>query len=43
MLRVPEQTLQGIADHFLTPFEAEELASIRTTLGKLVPRDRQPG
>lgn len=35
--------LQGIADHFLTPLGAEELASIRTTLGKLVPPDRRPG
>jgi DNA-binding MarR family transcriptional regulator len=35
--------LQGIADHFLTPLGAEELASIRTTLAKLVPPDRRPG
>lgn len=35
--------LQGIADHFLTPLGDEELASIRTTLAKLVPPDRRPG
>lgn len=35
--------LRGIADHFLTPLGAEELASIRTTLAKLVPPDRRPG
>jgi DNA-binding MarR family transcriptional regulator len=35
--------LQGIADHFLTPLGVEELASIRSTLGKLVPPDRRPG
>ena len=35
--------LQGITEHFLTPLGAEELASIRTTLAKLVPPDRRPG
>ncbi len=45
---VPDQTalpvhLQGITDHFPTPLGAEELASIRTTLAKLVPPDRRPG
>jgi DNA-binding MarR family transcriptional regulator len=35
--------LQGIADHFLAPLGPDELASIRTTLAKLVPSDRRPG
>lgn len=35
--------VQGIADHFLCHLAPDELASLRTTLAKLVPPDRRPG
>jgi DNA-binding MarR family transcriptional regulator len=35
--------VQGIADHFLCHLAPDELASLRTTLAKLVPPERQPG
>lgn len=35
--------LKGIADHFLAPLGADELAAIRATLAKLVPPERRPG
>ena len=35
--------VQGITEHFLAPFGAEELAIIRSTLAKLVPPDQRPG
>jgi DNA-binding MarR family transcriptional regulator len=35
--------LRGIADHFLAPLATDELASIRTSLAKLVPPERRPG
>ena len=43
LLRALPVHLQGIADHFLAPLGADELASIRTTLAKLVPSHRRPG
>jgi DNA-binding MarR family transcriptional regulator len=35
--------LRGIADHFIGPLGAEDLAAIGTTLAKVVPPDRRPG
>jgi DNA-binding MarR family transcriptional regulator len=35
--------VRGISDHFLCHLAPEELATLRTTLGKLVPPDRRPG
>lgn len=35
--------VRGIADHFIAPLEADELASIGATLAKVVPPDRRPG
>jgi DNA-binding MarR family transcriptional regulator len=34
---------RGIAEHFLAPLKADELATIRTTLAKILPPERQPG
>jgi DNA-binding MarR family transcriptional regulator len=35
--------IQGISDHFLCHLAPDELATLRTTLAKLVPPDRRPG
>ncbi len=35
--------VQGISDHFLCHLAPGELATLRTTLAKLVPADRRPG
>ena len=35
--------LRGIADHFIAPLDADELAAIGSTLAKVVPPDRRPG
>ena len=35
--------VRGIADHFIAPLDADELASIGATLAKVVPPDRRPG
>ena len=35
--------VQGIADHFLCHLAPDELATLRTTLAKLLPPDRRPG
>ena len=35
--------VRGIADHFIAPLDADELASIGATLAKVVPPERQPG
>jgi DNA-binding MarR family transcriptional regulator len=35
--------VRGIADHFIAPLDAAELASIGATLAKVVPPERQPG
>jgi DNA-binding MarR family transcriptional regulator len=35
--------VRGIADHFIAPLDADELASIGTTLAKVVPPERRPG
>jgi DNA-binding MarR family transcriptional regulator len=43
LLRALPVHLQGITDHFLTPLGADELASIRATLSKLLPPDLRPG
>lgn len=43
LLRALPVHLQGIADYFLAPLGVDELASVRTTLAKLVPPERRPG
>jgi DNA-binding MarR family transcriptional regulator len=35
--------VRGIADHFIAPLDADELAAIGVTLAKVVPPDRRPG
>jgi DNA-binding MarR family transcriptional regulator len=35
--------VQGISDHFLCHLAPDELATLRTTLAKLLPPDRRPG
>jgi DNA-binding MarR family transcriptional regulator len=35
--------VRGIADHFIAPLDATELASIGSTLAKVVTPDRRPG
>ena len=35
--------VRGIADHFIAPLDADELASIGATLAKVVPPERRPG
>jgi DNA-binding MarR family transcriptional regulator len=35
--------LQGVSDHFLCHLATDELASLRTTLAKLVPVEHRPG
>ena len=43
LLRALPVHFQGIADHFLCHLAPDELATLRTTLAKLVPPDRRPG
>ena len=35
--------IRGIADHFIAPLDADELASVGATLAKVVPPERRPG
>ena len=35
--------VRGIADHFIAPLDADELASIGATLAKVVPPEHRPG
>jgi DNA-binding MarR family transcriptional regulator len=35
--------VRGIADHFIAPLDADELATIGATLAKVVPPERRPG
>lgn len=34
---------RGIAEHFIAPLRPDELATIRTTLAKILPPERRPG
>jgi DNA-binding MarR family transcriptional regulator len=43
LLRALPVHIQGIEEHFLEPLNAAELASIRTTLRKIVPADQPAG
>lgn len=43
LLRALPVHVRGIDEHFLEPLSAEELATIRTTLAKILPPDRRPG
>ena len=43
LLRAMPVHVRGVADHFIAPLDADELAAIGTTLAKVVPPDRRPG
>jgi DNA-binding MarR family transcriptional regulator len=43
LLRAMPVHVRGIADHFIAPLDADELAAIGATLAKVVPPDRRSG